>query len=562
MIKSSATHEAPAKFVTCRPMRRAIAVAAIVLTCAHAGFAEVRLPSVIGSSMVVQRDRAVPIWGWADAGEQVTLVLRDSAEAVEQVRTRADRDGNWRVELAPRPAGGPYSLAINERELTGVMYGEVWLCSGQSNMEWPVMAADAAEMEIAAASYPGIRLFHVPRVAAGSPLPDTAAQWQTSSPQTIATFSAVCYYFGRELHAALEVPVGLISAAWGGTRIEPWTPLAGFRSVDGLGGLADSAVAADASYREQLPATLQALEAWLADTRAALQSGGPILPMPESAHPLANEEQPTALYNGMIHPLVPYAIRGAVWYQGEANVGDGMSYRDKMEALIGGWREVWGQGDFPFFYAQLAPYDYTFRSMLVSSLGVDVSPEYWHALASRFGYELDPYRLPEIWEAQTAALSIPNTGMAVTNDIGNVADIHPTNKQEVGRRLSLWALARTYGQSELTHAGPSYRSMELRDGAIVLHFDDAEGLRTRDGEPPTWFEIAASDRHYVEASAVIEGETVVVSSAAVSAPVSVRFAWHTGAEPNLENGAGLPAGAFRTLPAAAGSGSRRERARS
>ena len=248
----------------------------------------------------------------------------------------------------------------------------------------------------------------------------------------------------------------------------------------------------------------------------------------------------------MIHPLVPYAIRGALWYQGEANVGDGMSYRDKMEALIGGWREVWGQGDFPVYYAQLAPYDYTGRSMLGARLGVDVSPEYWSALASRFGYEVDPYRLPEIWEAQSAALSIPNTGMAVTNDIGNVADIHPTNKQEVGRRLSLWALAGTYGQSGITYSGPAYRAMEARDGAIVLHFDHAAGLRTADGEAPTWFEIAADDRQYVEASAAIDGETVVVSSESVTRPASVRFAWHTLAEPNLVNGAGLPAGAFRT----------------
>ena len=501
---------------------------------------------MIGSGMVVQRDRAVPIWGWADAAEQVTLVLRDSAELVEQVRTTADADGNWRVELAPRPAGGPFTLTINERQLTGVMYGEVWLCSGQSNMEWPVLAADAAEMEIAAAYYPDIRLFHVPKVPAGSPLPDTAAHWQASSPETIATFSAVCYYFGRELHSELDVPVGLIAAAWGGTRIEPWTPPAGFRAVDGLGELADYAVTADASYREQLPATLRALETWLADTRAALDGGGPVLPMPQSAHPLASAEQPTALYNGMIHPLVPYAIRGALWYQGEANVGDGMSYRDKMEALIRGWREVWGQGDFPFYYAQLAPFDYMYRSMLASRLGVEVSPEYWRALAGSFGYQVNPYRLPEIWEAQTAALSIPNTGMAVTNDIGNAGDIHPTNKQEVGRRLSLWALARTYGQSDLAHAGPSYRSMELRDGAIVLRFEHAAGLRTSDGEPPAWFEIAGADGRYVEAAAVIEGATVVVSSEAVSDPVSARFAWHTVAEPNLVNAAGLPAGAFRT----------------
>ena len=220
-------------------MRRAIAVAAIVLACVQAGYADVRLPGVIGSSMVLQRDRPVPIWGWADAGEEVTLVLRDSGQAVEQVRATANRDGNWRVELGPRPAGGPYSLTINELELTDVLYGEVWLCSGQSNMEWPVMAAADAEMEIAAANYPNVRLFHVPKVPAGSPSPDTAAHWQTASPETVATFSAVAYYFGREIHSSLTVPVGLIASAWGGTKIEPWTPPTGFRSVDGLGPLAD-----------------------------------------------------------------------------------------------------------------------------------------------------------------------------------------------------------------------------------------------------------------------------------------------------------------------------------
>ena len=189
-------------------------------------------------------------------------------------------------------------------------------------------------------------------------------------------------------------------------------------------------------------------------TREALDSGGAITPMPETAHPLAHEAQPTALYNGMVHPLVPFAIRGAIWYQGEANVGDGMSYRDKMQALVGGWREVWDQGEFPFYFVQLAPFDYTWRSGLVSRLGLDVNPEYWRALAGRFGFDVNPYHLPEIWEARTAALSIRNTGMVVTNDIGNVGNIHPTNKQEVGRRLSRWALATTYGKPGVVYSGP------------------------------------------------------------------------------------------------------------
>ena len=528
-------------------MKRVIAVTAFVLACVHVSFSDVRVPSVVGNDMVLQRDRTTPIWGWTDAGEQVRVVLRGTAGDVEQVRrTTAGHNGGWRVELAPLPAGGPYSLTINERELTGIMFGEVWLCSGQSNMEWPVMAAAEAETEIAAAHHPDIRLFHVPKVPAGSPSPDTDAHWRSASSDTIATFSAVCYYFGRELQSELDVPVGLIAAAWGGTRIEPWTPLVGFRSVEGLGSLADEAVAADARYREQLPATLKSIEAWVTSTRAALESGGTVTPMPRTSHPLAHEAQPTSLYNGMISPLVPFAIRGALWYQGEANVGDGMSYRDKMQALIGGWREIWGQGDFPFYYVQLAPFDYSMRSMAMSRFGVDPSPSYWLAVANQFGLNVNPFGLPEIWEAQTAALSIRNTGMAITNDIGNVGDIHPLNKQEVGRRLSLWARAGTYGESELVHSGPSYRAMERQGNAIVLHFDHAEGLQTRDGAAPAWFEIAGSDGQYVDASALIDGESVVVSSDAVSDPVSARFAWHDSAAPNLVNGAGLPAGAFRT----------------
>ena len=287
----------------------------------------------------------------------------------------------------------------------------------------------------------------------------------------------------------------------------------------------------------------------MASTRAALESGGPITPLPAVAHPLAQETQPTALYNGMIHPLVPFAIRGALWYQGESNVGEGMSYRDKMHALINGWREVWDQGDFPFYYVQLAPYDYTWRSGMVGRLGIDVSPEYWSALASMFGRDVSPYHLPEIWEAQTAALSIRNTGMAVTNDIGNIVNIHPTNKQEVGRRLSLLALANTYGQPDLVYSGPSYRSMAQQDGAIVLSFDHADGLTTRDGEPPTL--VRESPATTSSSSKRRPSSTERPSwCRAMRCPTRwrVRFAWHTAAEPNLVNGAGLPAGAFRTHP--------------
>ena len=490
------------------------------------------MPSVIASGMVLQRDAAVPIWGWAEAGEEVSLLLRSPDQKEEFLRTVADAKGNWRVSLSPRPAGGPYTLSIegsNTIELEDVLFGEVWLCSGQSNMEWPVAMSKDSELEIGTANYPEIRLFHVPKLPAGSPMPDLEASWQSTSPETIATFSAVAYYFGRELHRNLGVPVGLINSSWGGTRIEPWTPPVGFASVSGLEVLGETALATDASYREGLSETLQAIEAWVAETRSALASGGAIGPIPETAHPLAKEDQPTALYNGMIHPLAPFTIRGVIWYQGERNVGEGMAYHDKMRALINGWREVWTQGEFPFYYVQLAPFDHGLGS-LPALAGLNVSPHY----------------LPEIWEAQTASLAIANTGMVVTNDIGNLRDIHPRNKQEVGRRLSLWALAKTYGQAELVYSGPLYRSMEIVGDAIVLHFDHADGLRSRDGEPLSWFEIAGEDQEFVAAAAVIDGTTVMVSSDSVTQPTAVRFAWHQTAVHNLVNGAGLPASPFRT----------------
>ena len=329
-----------------RPVLVVVGCVSLLLLFSQAAYTEVRVPSVIGSGMVLQRDQPVPIWGWADAGEEVTLVLRDADQTIEHVQTRADQDGNWRVELGPRPAGGPYSLTINELDLTDLLYGEVWLCSGQSNMEWPVMGGGRSGNGDSGGYLPEDPTVPRPEGAGRFTHAGRLGSLAVRLPETIATFSAVCYYFGREIHSDLNVPVGLIASAWGGTKIEPWTPPAGFRSVDGLGPMADYALATDASYREQLPATLESLEAWVNSTRAALESGGPILPMPAISHPLAQETQPTALYNGMIHPLAPFAIRGATWYQGEANVGEGMSYRDKMHALINGWREVWDQGDF------------------------------------------------------------------------------------------------------------------------------------------------------------------------------------------------------------------------
>ncbi len=490
--------------------------------------AEVTLPRVIGSNMVLQRDMQVPIWGWASAGEEITVTLNTEKERTEPVfstTVTADAEGNWQIKLPAMAAGGPYVLrvkGINTLELTNVLFGEVWVCSGQSNMQWSVSASKDSEAEIAAANYPTIRLFYVPRRPSGLLQKDVEADWYETTPETIANFSAVAYYFGRKLYKNLDIPIGLINTSWGGTRIEPWTPPAGFATVPALESISKEIQEADANYREQLPEKMKAIEAWIAETRKALETDALLTQMPDNRHSLRHQARPTGLYNGMVHPIVPYAIRGALWYQGESNLRDGMLYHEKMKALINGWREVWGQGDFPFYFVQLAPFNYG-------------------------GRNANPFFLPQIWEAQAATLVLPNTGMAVTTDIGNLRDIHPRNKQEVGRRLALWALAKTYGRDDVTYSGPLYKSMKVEENTIRLSFDYVGGgLMARDEKPLTWFEIAGEDKQFVEAKATIDGNTIVVSSDAVANLVAVRFGWHQSAEPNFVNKEGLPASPFRT----------------
>jgi sialate O-acetylesterase len=495
--------------------------------------AEVKLPHVIGDHMVLQRDVPLPVWGWADPGETVTVMVGG-----HEARTRADAKGHWMVKLPALEAGGPHEMTVsgeNTIRLTDILVGEVWLCAGQSNMEMGIGVVQDGQQEVAAADYPQIRLYELPRNTAGQPAPDLEATWRVCSPATIAAggwggFSAVGYFFGRELHKELDVPVGLIDTTWGGTRIEPWTPPEGFALVPKLAEIADQIEQANRDYRNALPASLDAIDSWVKATRQALAEDQTLLPAPPAwpRHPLDNNGQPTGLYNGMVHPLVPFAIRGAIWYQGEANVHavDGMMYYEKTKALIGGWRAVWDQGDFPFYFVQLAPFNY-----------------------KRHIREMSDYALPEIWEAQAASLSIPNTGMAVITDIGNLNDIHPRNKLDVGKRLALWALAQTYGRDGIVYSGPLYRSMAVEDGKIRIQFDHVGGgLASRDGQPLNWFEIAGEDRQFVEAQAKIDGQTVIVWSDKVAEPVAVRFGWHQQAEPNLMNKEGLPACPFRTHP--------------
>lgn len=510
--------------------RRSVASLAgvVALLSAFPAGAAVRLPRVIGSGMVLQREVEVPVWGWAEPGESVTCELGQA-----KVTAVANAQGEWMVKLPPMPAGGPFEMVVrgqNTLKLTGILVGEVWVCSGQSNMEMGVAMSKDAKQEVAAATHPQIRLFLVPKKAAGRPQTDVEATWRECTPTSISAnfpqagwggFSAVAYYFGRELQQTLKVPIGLIESSWGGTRIEPWTPPSGFAAVPALKAVSERVEQANAGYAKSTAAALDQMEAAIANARKALASGGavPAIPALNVRHPLEGNGDPVSLYNGMIHPLVPFAIRGAIWYQGESNNGEGLLYFEKMKALVGGWRQVWKQGDFPFYYVQLAPYK----------------------------YGVAPTQLPAIWNAQLAALSIPNTGMAVTTDIATLNDIHPPNKQDVGKRLALWALARTYGKKEYVFSGPLYKSMKIGSGKIVLSFDHiGTGLDAADDMDLTHFEVAGEDGKFVAAKAVMVGEQVVVSAESVPAPTNVRLGWDQLARPNLANKEGFPASPFNT----------------
>jgi sialate O-acetylesterase len=515
---------------------RTVCLAAAIFT-SGAGLpsarAEVRLPRVFGSHMVLQQEMPLVIWGWAQPNETVTVTLASASG-----QAQANERGEWKVVLPAMKAGGPFTLKVtgsSSVEFDDVTIGEVWLCSGQSNMEMGIGIARDAQKEIAEANYPGLRLLMVSRKIAPVPETNIDGEWKVCSPQTVAEggwsgFSAAAYYFGRELHQKLGVTVGLIDASWGGTRIEPWTAPDGYAATPTLSKDYELVQLADPStprHQQRLKQTLDETEQWLGSARQALADGTVVAPMPvfpAELLPPHDVQNPTALYNGMIRPLCPFALRGAIWYQGESNLGEGMRYTERMKALIGGWRELWHEGDFPFYFVQIAP----------------------------FTYGGNPETEAEFWEAQAAAQSIPNTGMAVINDIGNLADIHPKDKQDVGHRLALLALAKTYGHDNLVFSGPTFKSLNIEGDKLRVNFDNAGGgLASRDGKPLDWFEIIDADEGgFVKAYANNAGSSILLSAPEVKHPVAMRYAWSMLAEPNLMNSDGLPAGAFRagTVP--------------
>jgi sialate O-acetylesterase len=492
-------------------------------------FGEVRLPHVFGTHMVFQREKPLTIWGWATPGETVTVQLGAASQTA-----RANDRGEWKVMLPAMQAGGPFALVVTGSSTVkceDVMIGEVWLCSGQSNMEFGIGNGNNARAEIAAANHPGIRLLMVENRWTPLPQNDMEGTWKVCTPETVAEggwqgFSAVGYFFGRALNEKLGVTIGLIEADWGGTRIESWTPPEGFAAVPALHGEYERVQMGDSKsplHEQRLQQTLDQYAQWLQAAHTALLAKEPVPAVPNYPSELLaphDLQQATALYNGMIHPLEPFALRGAIWYQGEANESEGMLYCERMKALVAGWRALWHEDNFPFYFVQIAP----------------------------FNYGDNPEKLAELWEAQTvAANTIPNAGMAVVNDISNLKDIHPPNKQDVGHRLALLALAKTYGQTDLVYCGPTFNSIAIEGGSIRIKFDHVGGgLVSRDGKPLDWFEVIDADEGgFVKADARIDADSVVLSAPGVRHPAAMRFAWSDLAEPNLMNVEKLPAGAFR-----------------
>ena len=463
-----------------------------------------KLASVFSDHAVLQREISIPVWGWTEPGTRVVAELGGVFAA-----TRSRTDGKFLLRLPPMKAGGPFELNVSgggkSVVVRDVLIGEVWVASGQSNMEWTVAACGVqGEETIQAATNEWIRMLTVPRKAMLGGQGDVDSDWLVSSPDAAGDFSAVAYHFASRLQDALDVPVGILSSSWGGTIVETWT------SREALIQNPDTQ-----AWTERYEATLNTPEFW-DDQQEGVQPPQP--PMGPN-----NPNSPYMLFENMIVPLLPYAIRGAIWYQGESNANRNMAdkYRGMLVNMIRDWRRAWGQGDFPFIQVQLANY----------VAANDVSDMSW----------------PLLREAQLQAVSEPGVGMATIIDIGEANDIHPKNKLDVGRRLAQWALVKTYGREGVA-SGPLYSGMAIEGRVIRLRFENVgSGLVAQDGEALSHFVVAGLDREFHPASATLEGSTVIVQGVDVPEPVAVRYAWADNPEGcNLYNRDGFPASPFRT----------------
>jgi sialate O-acetylesterase len=514
--------------------------------------AEVKLASVFTDHAVLQRDTVVPIWGTAHRGEKITVAFRGQTLA-----TKADRDGRWRVNLAPMPAQPyPADLVVdgsNTITLRDILVGDVWLCSGQSNMEWPVRLSDDAVTETATAHFPLIRHFKVAtQMAHDAPAADVQGSWTVCTAETAPHFTAVGFFFARELHRDLGVPVGLLNVSWGGTPIESWLSPAMLATTPHAASVAAAWAQTVAEYPAKKAAHDQKMADWEKRAAAAKAAGQPE-PADKPWRPAGPglPEEPTVAWFGMVAPVVPFAVRGALWYQGESNVGRDAEYRDLFPALVKGWRDAWAAAAQPASPAE-QPRRRRHRKDAddapAAPFAVEPVPFLFVQLPNYADNNADGTAWARLREAQTAALSLPATGMAVAIDVGESTVLHPTHKQEVGRRLALVARAQVYGEG-VDSAGPTFAEHTLEaDGSIRIRFDHAEiGLVCR-GPRVQGFQIAGADRVFHPAEARLEGDTVVVSSPAVKAPMAVRYAYANDPQPaaNLYNGAGLPAAPFRT----------------
>jgi sialate O-acetylesterase len=477
--------------------------------------AQLKLHGLFSDNMVLQQGIPVPIWGWAGDGETVTVQFRD-----QRISTTA-KGGAWMVKLASLNPGGPDTLTVSGKNtitLQNVLVGEVWICSGQSNMEWPLNRAYEPLADIAAAANPAIRLFTVPKLKANQPTNNLSAAWQECNPQTVPGFSAVAYYFGRELQKARQVPVGLIHTSWGGSPAEVWMSQAVLETnPDYKKDILDA-------YAAQLQRYQDELAKWEKEAAELQQQGK----KPARNRP-SLDWRPTELYNGMIAPLLPSAIKGAIWYQGESNAGRAQQYRTLFADMIRNWRRDWGQGDFTFLAVQLAPWDKGKKRALEQITAAPGDSDW-----------------AELREAQMlAAKALPNVGVAVITDVGDKDDIHPNKKAPVGARLALAARGLAYGE-EIEYSGPVYQSMKVQENKVILTFAHVgQGLEARDGELKG-FAICGQDKKFVWANAHIQGNTVVVSSPLVDNPIAVRYGWADFPVVNLWNKDGLPASPFRT----------------
>ncbi len=508
--------------------------------------AAMTLSNMFTDHLVLQRNMPDPVWGWAKPGQKITVRF-----AGRKVAATTDAGGEWMVQLpALRQSSTPRNLTISSGRQTIVLHdvlvGDVWVCSGQSNMEYPMAGWFHRTNQAAAlahGTHPNIRLYFVPMIKSnfsGTPKKQAPAVWQRCTPENLARFSAVGYFFGLSLHNALHVPIGLIDSDWGGTNIEAWIPAQGYSAVRQLKA-GRAWLRKMAKRQKKLNARyLAAMSAWLANAKEAVAAGKALPQEPagpedaiSSPHAFNYQiprhdwqpdphQNPTTLFNGMINPLIPYAIRGAIWYQGENNVSShDRIYYYHLKALIGAWRQLWHEGDFPFYIVQIAPFNY----------GHDGRYE------------------PLIWQAEEkAARKIPNCGIASTMDIGNLHNIHPADKLTVGERLARIALAKTYDKppADGIYSGPVFKSAQFSGNKVIIHFTQVgRALRSRNGKPLNWFELAGANGKFVNANAKIIGKTVVVQSPEVSNPVAVQFAFSDIAVPNLMNSESLPALPFR-----------------